>query len=197
MTRRRGEPGRRHSRTLGRRVRERGFSALSSSSDPPRLHVFAGGRLGLRGRSPPYYGAAHGPSNTTEPLFMAALAVVFVLAGLVVIYLAWQRHRLSKANVASTCTITSSSLGYNPDSSRNAHWVAVTIEHEVGGKRYTSTDNGPTYASVDSSAAQRALRDFPVGRVMSCYYVAGNPDLVTVFPASRRGPPRSAGSACS
>ena len=128
------------------------------------------------------------PRKTTKPpgrLFWIILSAVFLGAGLVVVYLAWQRHVIAQANVPSTCTVTAATLSYNSEDSRHAYTPKVILAHEIDGKRYERTDSGPSYSI--SSDAPSTLARFPVGSQQPCTYVAGHPELVSAFPGKDSG----------
>ena len=117
--------------------------------------------------------------------FMAGTAVACVLVGLWSIYQGWQGDLLSRAGVASRCSVVASRIAQSSSSQESKgpakSWAEATLEHEVGGKVYRRVDEGP-HVPISSDAA----KDVPkVGARLPCNYVEGHPELVTIFAHER------------
>jgi hypothetical protein len=121
-----------------------------------------------------------GESTVASKRFMAGLAAACAVGGLVLVYLTWRDHAIARANVGSTCFVVASGIATSTstETSNGGYWIEATIEHEVGGKVYRRVDKGPS-AKLSSDLTF----DVPkAGSRVSCYYVDGHPDLVTIFP---------------
>jgi hypothetical protein len=123
-------------------------------------------------------GGASGKGAKDRAITIGCSVVAFV-AGMVVLYFAWQQQRVVTADQPSTCTVVKSWVSSSTESSYKPYTPEVTLAHDVDGQHYERTDDGAR--TSDSGAAHKLVAQYPTGGRVPCAYVAGRPDLVTVF----------------
>ncbi len=110
---------------------------------------------------------------------LLAITVGCVAGAAAMTYGVYRQDRIAHANQLTTCTVVQQKVGTSSSNRRHRYTPEVTLAHEVGGRRYQRTDSGD--GVQDRNAALHQLQPYKVGVQVPCYYVAGSPDLVTVF----------------
>lgn len=137
--------------------------------------------------------AKKGKKNQTPGMrdssgWMYAAAVFVCAVGAFAGYKGYSGLALLGADQPATCTVESTTVNVvsETDGTDSRYFPAITISHEVGGKKYVREDEGPREST--RSDAQRVLDRYPEGSEHPCKYVASSPDIVVIMEPSTTVP---------
>ena len=133
----------------------------------------------------PNYRMTYSYQKSLSPGLSAALAIIFILAGVALLFYAYYINNLSQASQAwptTWGTILSSAVQQSQGSNQAINYSAsVRYTYNVDGIDYTGNQIGFVVASSsDSSAANNIVARYPTGQTVEVHYDAANPQTAVL-----------------